>query len=75
VLDVFTKKSTQGIKTPKADIDRIVERLKSLRIYRLSAYGKRGVDALMAELAEKAETAKEDERKVHAPRHRKPKGT
>src|SRR5260370_13156636 len=28
VLDVFAKKSTQGIKTPKADIDRIVERVK-----------------------------------------------
>ncbi len=75
VLDVFAKKSTQGIKTPKADIDRIVERLKSLRRYRLAPDGKRVVDALLAELAAKADTAKEDERKMHAPRHRKPKGT
>jgi len=75
VLDVFAKKSTQGIKTPKADIDRIVDRLKSLRVYRLSDYGKRVVEALLKELGEKAETTKEDERKMHAPRHRKPKGT
>jgi hypothetical protein len=37
--------------------------------------GKRVVDALLAELATKADAAKEDERKMHAPRHRKPKGT
>lgn len=75
MLDVFAKKSTQRIKTPKADIDRIVDRLKSLRRYRLAPDGKRVVDALLEELAAKADAAKADERKMHAPRHRKPKGT
>ena len=75
VLDVFAKKSTQGIKTPKVDIDRLVERLKSLRRYRQDPEGKRIVAALLVELAAKAEAAKEDERKMYAPRHRKPKGT
>ncbi len=31
VVDAFKKKSKQGIKTPKADIDRIKHRLKLLR--------------------------------------------
>lgn len=31
VLDVFRKKSKKGAETPKADIDRIVERLKRAR--------------------------------------------
>jgi phage-related protein len=31
VVDAFKKKSKQGIKTPKEDIDRIKHRLKQLR--------------------------------------------
>jgi phage-related protein len=31
VVDAFQKKSTQGIKTPKRDVDRIKERLKRVK--------------------------------------------
>jgi phage-related protein len=31
VLDAFKKKSKQGIKTPKADVDRVKRRLKVLQ--------------------------------------------
>ena len=31
VVDAFQKKSRQGIKTPKRDVDRIKERLKRLK--------------------------------------------
>jgi phage-related protein len=75
VLDVFAKKSTQGIKTPKADIDRIVERLKSLRRYRLAPDGKRVVDALLAELVTKTDAAHADARNMDAPGHRKTNST
>ena len=33
VLDAFKKKSKKGIATPKADIDRIEQRLKAARIH------------------------------------------
>ena len=31
VIDAFQKKSKSGIKTPKADVDRIKERIKRLK--------------------------------------------
>ena len=73
VLDVFAKKSTRGIATPKLDIDRIVKRLKSLRDYRKSPEGKAEVTALLVELGTRLKAAQQDKEKGHATR--KPKGS
>jgi phage-related protein len=42
VLDAFQKKSTKGISTPKADIDRIKRRLKTAKEHFQTNYGTRG---------------------------------
>lgn len=46
VLDVFQKKSKEGKATPKADIDRIIQRVKAVRHWRHTAEGQ----AVVAEL-------------------------
>jgi phage-related protein len=75
VLDVFAKKSTQGIATPKADIERIVGRLKDLREYRDTPKGKVEVNELLIEYGQKIEAAKRDKEKSYGQPTRKPKGT
>lgn len=75
VLDVFAKKATQGISTPKVDIERIVDRLKSLRTYRETPEGKAEVTALLIEYGQKVEAAKRDKEKSYGQHTRKPKGT
>ena len=74
VLDVFAKKSTQGIATPKADIERIFGRLKSLRTYRETPEGKAEVNALLIEYGQKIEAAKRDKEKSYG-QHSQPKGS
>ena len=41
VLDVLMKKSKSGIKTPRADKDRVLQRFKAARQHHDETYGKR----------------------------------
>ena len=75
VLDVFAKKSTQGIGTPKADIERIVRRLKGLREYRKSPAGRAEVEALLIDLGRRLKAAEQDKDKSYGRETQKPKGT
>lgn len=74
VLDVFAKKSTSGKATPKADIERIVGRLKDLRGYRKTLQGKAEVQALLVDYGKRLEAANRDMEKNYGSA-RKPKGT
>ena len=59
VIDVYEKKSTKGIKTPQATIERTVARLKALRNYRSNTpEGKALVVALLKDLADREEAAR-----------------
>ena len=49
VIDVFAKKSTSGISTPKIDLDRIHHRLKSLEEYRKTAAGMADIEGMKNE--------------------------
>ncbi|MET1045388.1 MAG: type II toxin-antitoxin system RelE/ParE family toxin [Hyphomicrobium sp.] len=46
LIDAFQKKSKAGIATPKADIDRIVGRIKDVRDWRRTADGKASIEWL-----------------------------
>lgn len=75
VLDVFPKRATQGISTPKVDIERIIDHLKGLRAYRETPEGKAEVTALLIEYGQKLEAAKRDREKSYGQHTRKPKGS
>lgn len=49
VLDVFEKRSTHGISTPKPDIDRIAQRLGRLKQFRDTPEGKQIIDGMKKE--------------------------
>jgi len=49
VLDVFEKRSTSGIGTPKKDLDRIANRLERLKEHRTTESGLEDIASMMAE--------------------------
>ena len=49
VLDVFEKRASSGVGTPKKDIDRIADRLKRLKSYRTTPEGLKMIAGMEAE--------------------------
>jgi len=61
VLDVFEKRASRGIRTPKKDIDRIARRLQRLNEYRATADGLKVIAGMKAE----TEAAKKSRSTAH----------
>ena len=74
VIDLYEKKSTSGISTPKPDINRTVGRLKSLRLYRTTPAGKEEIADLLSDLERRTNEMTRKEAQ-HVGRGRKPKGS
>ncbi|WP_084327570.1 type II toxin-antitoxin system RelE/ParE family toxin [Salinarimonas rosea] len=49
VIDVFEKRASSGVGTPKKDLDRIVSRLARLRAFRESEEGRQEIRAMLDE--------------------------
>ncbi|MGO4175780.1 type II toxin-antitoxin system RelE/ParE family toxin [Bosea sp. TAF32] len=49
VIDIFEKRASSGISTPKKDIDRIADRLKRLRVFRQTPEGLKVIAGMEAE--------------------------
>jgi len=68
VVDAFQKKSKRGIATPQEDIDRIVQRIKTLRQERGTLSGKAFIAQLLARHAIRQRIIDEKRKKQHEPK-------
>lgn len=68
VVDAFQKKSKRGIATPQEDIDRIVQRIKTLRQERGTPAGKAFTAQLLARHAIRQRIIDEKRKKQHEPK-------
>jgi phage-related protein len=68
VVDAFQKKSKKGIATPQKDIDRMVERIKALRIERQEPDKKAAIAQLNARRALRQQAIDEKRKKQKEPK-------
>lgn len=75
MIDLYEKKSTSGISTPRPDLDRTVKRLKALKQYRTTPTGKKVVADLLSDLRRRTNEMTNRKDAHHVGRGRKPKGS